>query len=179
MQKSVGKCRRIPEIRGLAHQDFQRMSVRQCLERNDEISNCPITKRDIDPLTEFLQHVDAGPPVRRIHHELHRSIWLEHIAQCLESPIRVPKMMQNPRPNNLIKALLQLVRPFNRQLSNTKILQIVFLLEFFGTAYACRAEIDTGNLGSRPTQSVLYRLGCSTTRNEDGIILPVRSDWPK
>src|SRR3954452_12702029 len=119
MQKSVGKCRRIPEIGGLTHQDFKRMSVRQCLERNDEISDCPITGRDIDPFTEFLQHVDAGPPVRSIHHELHRSIWLEHTAQCLEADIRVPKMMQNPCTNNLIKALLQLVGPFNRQLSNT------------------------------------------------------------
>ena len=104
---------------------------------------------------------------------------LSTLAQCLESHIRVPEMMQNPRTNNLIKAHLQLVDPFNGQLSNLKIFQIVFLLELFGTAYACRAEIDTGNLGSRPTQSVLCRLGCSATRQRGWIIFPVRSGRPK
>src|SRR4051794_11681672 len=97
------------EVRGLAQQVLQRMSGRQCLKRSDEILNLVTGGTDTDPSAELLQHVDAVSSVRRIDHEVHRTLRLEHAAQSAEPRIRVREMMQNARANNLIETCVQIV----------------------------------------------------------------------
>ena len=81
MQKRVGKRCLVPKVRGLAKQSLQRMSGRQRLERIDEIPDLDTGGADTDPFAEFLQHVDARPSIRRVHHDVHRSVGLEQVAQ--------------------------------------------------------------------------------------------------
>src|SRR5208282_6948132 len=104
MQKSIGKSRLFLKVRRLAQQVFQRMSRWQRLECGDEISDLLIGSPDTDSSAELLQQIDAGPSVRCIHHEMHRSVRFEHAAQSSESCIWVSKMMENPGAHNLIEA---------------------------------------------------------------------------
>jgi hypothetical protein len=155
------------------------MSGRQRPERAGEVPNRLIVRRNADPLAELSQHIDAGPPIGRIHHQLHRSVRLEHVAQSPEARIRVREMMQNPGADNLIEARLQVTDPLDGKLMDLEIVQIVFSLEFLGTAHARRAEVDAGNLSCWPTQGVLCRLRCPTACNEDEAIFPIRPGRPK
>src|SRR5215475_1564568 len=129
MQKRIGKCRLLPEVRGLAQQIFQRMARWQRCERREKIPDFLIVGMDADPSAEFLQHIDAGPSVRRIHHEVHRAVRFEYAAQSAEPCIRIREMMENPGTDNLIEARFQLVYPLDRELMDLEIIQVVLSLE--------------------------------------------------
>jgi hypothetical protein len=59
-------------------------------------------------------------------------------------------MMEYPGADDVIEAPLQLVYPIDGELMDLESAQVVLSLEFLGTAYARRAEIDAGNRSSRP-----------------------------
>ena len=118
MQQRVGERRLLAEIRGLAQQSFQRMAAWQRFERRDEIADLLIVGMDADPSAEFLQHVDASPSVRRIHHEMHRtSVRFEHTAQSAEPRIGLREMMENPGADDLIEAHFQVADPLDGKLA--------------------------------------------------------------
>src|SRR4029077_6534067 len=152
----------------------------QRFERRDEIADLLIVGMDADPSAEFLQHIDAGPSVRRIYHEKHRStVRFEHAAQSSEPPIGVRKMMKNPGADNLIEARFQFVDALERKLADLEIVQVVFPLELLGRAHTGCAEVDAGDLSRRPTQSMLGRLRCPAPSNEDGLVFPIGSYRPE
>src|SRR4030095_12639867 len=97
------------------------MSMRQRGERGNEVPNLFMGGLDADPAAELLQHINAGPPVRRIHHEMHRAIRFEHAAQGSESRIGIWKMMKNPGADDLIEGRLQFVCPLNGKLAELEI----------------------------------------------------------
>ena len=101
------------------------MSGRQGLQGRDEIADAFVGRSNADPPAELLQHVDAGSPVRRIHHQMHRSIRLEYAAQGLEPGIRVGQMMQHPGADDLVEARLQLANTLDRQLVKLQIVEFV------------------------------------------------------
>ena len=103
-------------------------------ERSDEIANLLIGGTDAEPSAEFLQHIDASPPVRRIHHEVHRAVRFEHAAQSAEPRIGIREMMENPGADNLIEARFQLVYPLDRELADLEIVSIVFSFELLGSS---------------------------------------------
>ena len=179
MQKRIGQRRLMPEIRGLAQQVFQRMSGRQHLERGNEVPDPLIGGLDAEPSAELLQHIDAGPPVRRIDHEMHRSVRLEHAAQSSEPRVRVRKMMQHPGADDLIEARPQLAYALDRKLADLEIVQVVFSLEFLGAAHARGAEVDTHHLGLGPAHGMLGRLRGPATGNQNRVIFPIGSGRPE
>jgi|GEM_PF-4685608 len=140
----------------------------QRCERRDEIADLLIGSMDTYPSTEFLKHIDASPSVRRIHHEMHRTVRFEHAAQNSEPRIGVREMMENPGADNLIEAHFQVTYPLDGKLADLEIVQVVFPLELLGTAHTRCAEVDAGNLSRRPTQSMLGCLRCPATGNQDG-----------
>src|SRR5262245_7808570 len=87
-------------------------------------------------------------------------------------------MMEHPGADDVIEAPLQLVYPINGELVDLESTQLVLLLEFLGTAYARRAEIDAGDPSPRQPQSVPGRLRCAASRNEDGVVLPIGKSGP-
>ena len=97
------------------------MSRWHCPERSDEIPNLLPGGTDAEPSAELLQHIDASPPVRRIHHEVHRAVRFEYTAQSAEPRIRIREMMENPGADNLIEARFQLVYPLDRELADLEI----------------------------------------------------------
>ena len=129
---------------------------------------------------EFLQHVDAGPSVRRVHHEMHRSaVRVEHTAQSAEPRIGLREMMENPGADDLIEAHFQVAYPLDGKLADLEIVQVVFPLELLGTAHTGCAEVDAGNLSRGPTQGMLGRLRCPAAGDEDGLVFPIGSCRPE
>src|SRR4030095_15836094 len=151
------------------------MSRWHCPERSDEIPNLLLSFTDAEPSAELLQHIDAGPPVRCIHHEVHRAVRFEYAAQSAEPRIRIREMMEHPGADNLIEARFQLVYPLDRKLADLEIAQMIFSLELLGTAHARCAEVDAGNLSRRPTQGMLGRLRCPAAGDENGMVFPIGS----
>ena len=121
MQERIGKRRLMPKVRGLAQQGFQWMSGRQSLECSNEIPDPLISGMDAKPPAKLLQHIDAGPSVRRIHHEVHSSVRLEHAAQSFEPCIRIRKMMEYSCADYLIKAHPQIACALDRKLEEPEI----------------------------------------------------------
>ena len=141
--------------------------------------NLFVGRMDSDPSAEFLQQIDAGPSVRRIQHEMHRSVRFEHAAESSESCVRVRKVMENSGAHNLIKGHSQFVHTLDGKLVDLEVVQVVFSLELLSTANAHCAEVDADNLCRGPTQSMLSRLRCSAAGNEDRVIFLVRFEGPK
>src|SRR5262245_689718 len=140
----------------------------QRCERRDEIPNLLIVGMDADSSAELLKHIDASPPVRRIHHEMHRAVRFQHAAQSSEPRIGVREMMENPGADNLIEVRFQLVYPLDGKLADLEIVQVVFPLELLGRAHTGCAEVDAGDLSRRPTHGMLGSLRCSAAGNQDG-----------
>ena len=128
VQQRIGERRLVPEVRRLAQQRCQRMSGRQRAERGDEIPNSRIVGLDAEPSAELLQHVDAGPSVRRIHHQVHRAVGLQHVAQRAESRIGIRQMMEDAGADDLIEARLQLAYPLDGELVDLEIVESYFRL---------------------------------------------------
>jgi hypothetical protein len=82
---------------------FESVSWWQRNERTDKFSKPVVRSLDTNPSAELLQHIDACPTVRRIHHQMHRSIRIEHSAQSLEPRIGFGKMMEDPGAHDLIE----------------------------------------------------------------------------
>src|SRR4051812_11755572 len=116
MQKRIGKCCGVPKIWGFAQQVPQWMSRRQPRQGIDKLPNSFIRGANADSSAELLQHIDTVPAVRSIHHKMHCSIALQHAAKRGEPRIRISKVMENARADNLIEVLAQLVDPFDRKL---------------------------------------------------------------
>ena len=121
---------------------------------------------------ELLDHVHAGPAVRRVHHEMHRAVGREHVAQRPQRRVGILEMVQNARADDLIETLAELADPLDRQLLHLEIGQVVLALEVFGAAHARRAEVDARHLGVRPAQGVLGRLRRPAAGDEDGVVFP-------
>jgi len=59
-----------------------------------------------------------------------------------------------------------------------EIFQFIFFFELLRVMNAGCTAIDRGNLGIGPTHRMLVGLGCSTSRDEDGLVFPVRFARP-
>ena len=67
-------------------------------------SPIPWSVGTVPHVRRLLQHVDAGPPVRRIQHQMHGSVRFEDPTQGCEPGIRICEMMENSGADNLIEA---------------------------------------------------------------------------
>ena len=128
---------------------------------------------------ELLQHVDPGAAVRRVHHQMHRAVRFQHVAQRGKSRVGVREMMQNAGAHDLIEAGPQFVNALDRQLVDLEIAQAVRAAKLLGTADAGRADVDGGHLRRGPAHGVPGRLRCSAAGDEDGKVVPIRSGRPE
>src|SRR5215471_211575 len=165
MQERIGKRRLMAKIRSLGQKRLQRVSGRKRTERTDEIPNLSVGGVNPHSPAELLQHVDTGPPVGGIHHELDCSVRIEYAVQCPETSARIGEMMKNSRAYDLVEFSSQIAYLFQSELVHLKILQVILLLQLPGALHASCADIDPGDSGLRPAQSLLRRLRCSAAGN--------------
>src|SRR5579862_2413454 len=116
MQQSIGKRRLISKIWSLRQQTLQGMTGWQRAERTSELWNVFRRGMDARSPAELLQHVDTGPPVRRVHHQVQGPIRLEHSAKSGETRIRVGEVMQNSRTHDLIETHPKIVNSLDSDL---------------------------------------------------------------
>ena len=179
VQQGVGQRRLLPEVRSLAQQARQRMCGRQRRETDDEIPDLVIGGTDADTAAELLQHVDAGPPVRGIHHQMHRAVRVEHVAQTPEGRLRVGEMVQNARAHDLVEGQTQLADALDRQLVDLEIGQAVLAPEILRVPHARRTEVDPDHPDRRTARGVLRRLRGSAAGDEDCPLFGVRLVRPE
>ena len=124
------------------------------LEGSDEIANSVIVGDDAEAPAELLQHVDAGPSVWRVHHEVHDPAGREHVAQSAEAPVRIREVVEHAGADDLIEGLAQIAhRALERELVNLEVVEPVLSLELLGVANAGGAEVDAGHPRRRPAQA--------------------------
>ena len=143
-------------------------------ERDDEIADLVVGRLDADTATVLLQHVDARPSVRRIHHEVHGPVRVEHVAQCPERRVRVREMMQNARAHDLIERQLQLADTIDRELMDREIAEVVPALQTFRVPDTRRTEVDPDDPRRGTARGVLRRLRCAAAGHEDRALFRVR-----
>ena len=132
-----------------------------------------------DSSAKILQHIDTGPSVRRVHHEVHRPVGFEHGAQGSEARIRILEMVENSGAHDLIEARLQVAYTLDWQLVDLEIVQAVFPLEVLRMPHTRRADVYAGDLCRRPAHGMLRRLRCAAAGNEDRLVFSVGSARPK
>ena len=120
------------EVRRLAQQRRQRVPGRQRAERGDQLANPLVGGRDAEAPAELLQHVDAGPPVRRVDHEVHRAAGRQHVAQRREPRVRDRQVMQHARADDLIERRPELADLAEGELMDLEVVELVLPLERLG-----------------------------------------------
>src|SRR5580658_325509 len=88
-------------------------------------------------------------------------------------------MMENAGADDLIERRPKFRHTIDGKLMDLKIGQAIFALERLRPLHTRCADVDTGDLGCRPAKRMLRRLGCSTARDEDGVVFFVRFGRPK
>ena len=168
MQQGICQRRLLPEVRRLPQQSRQRMPGRQRGERDDEIADLIVGGRDPYAAAELLQHVDARPSVRRIHHQVHGAFRVEHVAQRREGRVGIGEMVQDAGAHDLVERHSQLADAIDRQLVDLEIRQVVLAFQIFSVADAGRAEVNPDDPSSRTARGMLRCLGCAAAGDEDG-----------
>ena len=115
MQQRVGEGRLVAKVRRFAEQDSERMAGRQRSERRDEVLDAVARGGDAEPLAELLQHVHAGPAVRRVHHEVQCAFAREHCTQRPQPSLGIREMMQHAGTHDLIEVRVELGRALDRE----------------------------------------------------------------
>src|SRR5580698_4923006 len=169
----------MPKIRRLAQQAFKRVPGRQCTQRALQIANVCIRGTNTDSSAEILQHINAGPSVRRVHHQVHGSVWFKYVAQSLEACVRVGEMVKNPGAHNLIEAHSQVAYSLKGEAVDLEIFQVVFLFKLLGAEHTRGATVDAGNFRRWPAQCMLSCLRCSAASNENGLVFAIRLTGPE
>ena len=173
MQQRVGQRGLLPKVRSIAQQASERMLRRQFLERSDQRANSVVRGGNSDQAAELLDHVDAGPAVRRVHHEVQRAVGREHVAQRPQRRVGIFEMVQHARAHDLIEAssassptrsignccTSRLARSYLRLSSSVQ-----------RTLVALKSMPVTLAFGQR--SGVLGRLRRPAAGDEDGVVLP-------
>ena len=113
-----------------------------------------------DPQTAavILQHVNAGPAIGGIGHQVHGAVWLEHGPQGAQPRVGIGQVVQHARTHNLVETAAQLAHPLDGQLIDVQIGQMIFTLERLGMTDARLADVDADHLASGLAQGVFGRL---------------------
>ena len=125
VEQRIGQRVLALEIGRLAQQARQRMGARQGRERDRQILNLLIRVTDAQPAAVLLQHVDAGPAVGGVDHQVHGAVWRQHLAQGAQPAVRVGQVVQHAGADDLVEAAAQLAHPLDRQLIDLQIGQVV------------------------------------------------------
>ena len=107
----VGSCKVLRPL----HDASDRMVDWQRLNRLPKIAQVFVPDADPEQPAIVLHHGNAGAPVRRVDHDVHRAIAREDIAQRAKARVRVAQMMKHPCANDLVERLAKLADPFDRK----------------------------------------------------------------
>ena len=97
-----------------AHHAGDRMGRRQLLECVAEVSQVRVRGGDPEQATVLLHHVDAGPPVEGVHHQVHRPLRTQDIAKRTQPDVRIGQMVKHSGADHLVERASELADVLNR-----------------------------------------------------------------
>ena len=142
MQQRIGERRLLAEVGRLVQQAGQRMCFGHCRQCGNEVLELVIGRTDTDAAAELLRHVDTGASIRRVHHQVHRAVGLQHVAQRAQPRIGISEVVQHARAHDQVERRFQLADALDRQLVHLEVGQLVLAPQLFGAAHAGGAEVD-------------------------------------
>ena len=135
------------------------MGARQGRQRDGQVLDLLVRWPDPQPAAVFLQHVDAGPAVGGIDHQVDGAVRRQHLPQGGQPRRRVGQVVQHARADDLVESAAQLAGPLDRQLVDLQIGKAVFAFERLGVADARRADVDADHVAMPGSaQGMLGRL---------------------
>ena len=179
MQQRIGERRLLAEVGRLVQQPGERMCRRQRRERGNQVLDLVIGGTDADAAAELLQHVDAGASVRRVHHQVHRAVGLQHVTQRAQPRIGICEVVQHACAHDQVERRFQLTDTLDRQLMHLEVGQLVSAPEVLGAAHAGGAEVDADDACRRRASGMLGRLRRAAACNEDRALFGVRPVGPE
>ena len=148
VQQGIGQSIGASCIPRSAKRRHQRVGLRQCLERVDEIAHLLLRRSDAKSPAVLLEQVDAGPAVRRVHHQVDRALGPQHGSKRTQTCVRIGKMVKHTGTHDQIEAALQLAGAFDRQLPGLEIGEVVLPLQLLGVIDTRRADVDADDAGA-------------------------------
>ena len=108
VQQRVGERVGPREILRPFHDAGDRMVGGQRLNRLPKIAQVFVPDADPEQPAIVLHHVDAGAPVRRIDHDVHRAVARKDITQRAKARVRVAQVVKHACANDLVERLAKL-----------------------------------------------------------------------
>ena len=127
----------------------------------------------------ILEHVDASPTIRGIHHQVHRTLRFQDRGQRTQARIGIGQMMQDTSGHNQVERALQFTDALDRQLPEVQVRQPVLQFELVRVLDARRADVDADDESVWPAQRVPRGLPRSAAGNEDVEIGAIRCSRPE
>src|ERR1700733_3710229 len=121
----------------------------------------------------LLDHVNPESAVGRIDHQLHGTVWAQHLPQHAQPKIRVGQVMEHAGADDEIEILAQLAHPLDRQLMQRQVGEFVLALQTTCVPQTRLADIDAGDARSRLTEWVSSRLRSSAAGYQNLLV----ADW--
>ena len=122
---------------------------------------------DAERAAILLQHINAGPTVSRVHHELQRPLWIEDVAQRAQSEVRVGQVMQHAGAHDQIERAAEFGCALQRQLMQFEIFEGVLVFEFPCVPQTRFAHVDGRDARLGFAQRIAGRLRGSAASDED------------
>src|SRR5271156_2165945 len=116
----------------------RRQRVKSGPKTSQLILRCP----DAEKAAVLLNHIDSGPAVACIDHELHPAVGRKDGPQRSKADIRVSQVMQHSCANHEVERATNFLDPLDRELMEFEILQIVLALKIARVAQARLADVD-------------------------------------
>ena len=167
VEQRVGERVGFSEILRAPEDAGDRMIGAERADRRAEIAQIVVPDADAEKPAIVLHHVDAGAPVRRVDHEMHRSVAGKHASQRAEARVRVAQMVKHAGAHDLVERLAQLADALDREPAEAQVPQIVFSLKFARVAQARFADVDCGHLRVGLAQRVAGGLRRSAARDQN------------
>ena len=168
----------MPEVPRPPHQVGDRMVRGQLLERGAQITQILVGETDLEQAAILLHHVDPGPPVGCIHHQVHRAVRTKDIAKRTQTEVRVRQVMEHAGADDLVERAPKLVDALNRKLMKLEVLQTILSLEIARVAQARVADVYRGDSGIGLAKRVPGRLRCAAAGDEDFLVSAQRLGRP-
>ena len=132
-----------------------------------KLSQLCIRHADAEEPAIVLHHVDAGAPVRRIDHDVHRAVARKDITQRAEADVGVAQMVKDAGAHDLVECLAKLRNALDRKPVEAQIPYPVLPLKIARVPQACLADIDRGDARLGLHQRMPSGLRCSAASDED------------
>mgnify|MGYP003343664624 CR=1 FL=1 len=105
------------------------MLLRQRLERRLKLADLLVLGLNAKAPAVLLQHVDAGPTVLRIDHQVHRPVGREDLPERAQPGVRIGQVVQHADRRDVIELLPEVRQLLDRELLEAQVREFVLVAQ--------------------------------------------------